>query len=84
MDIGQDPTSAILRLPSLRPFRNTFIHYGLDSRCPTMTLDFGKLLAGLADFNYPGVGFTKLSAQLQEQTERVATSLIVATPTLAV
>ncbi len=73
--IEQHPTSVLLRQPASKPFRNTLIHYGLDSRCPTAAIDSGKPLAGLPDHYFPRIGFTRLDTQLREHIEWVADSL---------
>ena len=39
IDIDSDPASALFLRPSTKLLRNTLVHYGLDSRLPTVSLD---------------------------------------------
>jgi hypothetical protein len=73
--LEQHPTSILLRQPSLKPLRNTLIHYGLDTRLPSTAIDLSKPMAGLVDYYLPNIGFTDLATKLREHTERVASSL---------
>jgi hypothetical protein len=74
-DIGQHPTTDLLTSQSSRRLRNTLVHYGLDSRCPTTAINPDLPVAGLVEFYFPAAGFTGLAATLQSHCEYVAGQL---------
>ena len=75
IDIEQHPTTSMLLRDNARWCRNTMVHYRLSNSVPTSALDLQKPLARLADFYFPGVGFTSLARLVQEHAKRVAESL---------
>ncbi len=75
IDIEQHATTSMLLTDNARWCRNTLIHYGINRSVPTGDLDLLKPLAGLAEFYFPGVGFTKLATDVENHAELVARSL---------
>jgi hypothetical protein len=71
-EIDSDPTSALFLRPSTRFLRNTLVHYSIDSRLPTGSLDHSQPLAGLVGVYYGDLGFAELSTLLKQHTHRVA------------
>jgi len=71
-ELENHPTTLLLRSDNARWFRNTLIHYGLSSQCPTTALNPGGPLSGLADFYFPTRGFKPLATQIQEHVDLVA------------
>jgi hypothetical protein len=57
------------------PFRNTLMHYGLDTRIPTDALDESDVMAGLAQHFFPGEDSESLNAAVREGATRLATLL---------
>jgi hypothetical protein len=65
-------TSGIIMNDDARGFRNTLMHYGLDSRLDVARLSLDLPLCGLVEAYYPNHNFSQLSRAVNEHTERVA------------
>jgi hypothetical protein len=67
--------TALLTSPSIRPLRNTLMHYGLDSRIPIATLSLHAPLYGLVAACLPGHDHASLEATITRQLELTAVTM---------
>ena len=74
-EITTDATAVQMLDPATIPFRNTIVHYGLDTRIQTVSLDEAEPLAGLAGVFFPGDDFASLSTKVSAKAHSVAAAL---------
>jgi hypothetical protein len=73
--IGNSHVSGELCRDDKRTFRNTLMHYGVDSRIATDNLRLDAPLYGLVETYFPGHDFFSFEALLHEELVRIADAL---------
>lgn len=73
--IGNSDIATDLCGDDKRPFRNTLMHYGVDSRIALDVLRLDVPLYGLVDACFPGHDFFSFESQLYEELFRIADAL---------